>query len=118
MQSIDSSMQVKYSYLKEQFADQFEEKYLPAFRELVASGEFTLGPYVDRFEKQFAAYQGSKHVIAVNCGTDALILAFRALGIGAGDEVITAANTFYATAGAIVATGALPVFVDCDDRYI
>jgi aminotransferase EvaB len=108
-------MRVKYNYLDKQFG-QFEE-YLPDLRELVASGEFTLGPYVDRFEKKFGQYIGVKHVIAVNNGTDALILCLKALGVKAGDEVITVANTFYATAGAIVAVGARPVFVDSDDRY-
>ncbi|MDZ4677704.1 MAG: DegT/DnrJ/EryC1/StrS family aminotransferase [Oligoflexia bacterium] len=109
-------MHVKYNYLDKQFGD-FEE-YLPDLRELVASGEFTLGPYVDRFEKKFAKYIGVKHVIAVNNGTDALILSLKAVGVKAGDEVITVANTFYATAGAIVAVGARPVFVDSDDRHL
>ncbi|MEW6055585.1 MAG: DegT/DnrJ/EryC1/StrS family aminotransferase [Bdellovibrionota bacterium] len=108
-------MQVKYSYLAEQFAD--TEAYFRDLRELVASGEFTLGPYVEAFERDFAKYVGAKHAIGMNTGTDALILALKSLGIGAGDEVITVANTFYATVGAIVATGARPVFVDSDDRY-
>jgi hypothetical protein len=60
---------------------------------------------------------GVKDVIGTNTGTDALILALRALGIGAGHEVITQVNTFYATVGAIVAVGAQPVFVDVDDQY-
>lgn len=110
-----SNVKVKYAYLDEQFSD--FDSFLPHLRELVASGEFTLGPYVDRFEKKFASYIGCKHVIGTNTGTDALILALQACGVGPGDEVITVANTFYATAGAIVAAGAKPVFVDSDDRY-
>jgi len=106
-------MRVNYAYLHQQF--QFDD-YADELRELVASGEFTLGPYVDRFESRFADYIGVKHVIAVNTGTEALILCLKALGIGAGDEVITVPNTFYATVGAIVAVGAKPVFVDVDDR--
>ena len=106
-------MRVNYAYLHQQF--HFDD-YADELRELVASGEFTLGPYVDRFESRFADYIGVKHVIAVNTGTDALILCLRALGVGAGDEVITVPNTFYATVGAIVAVGARPVFVDVDDR--
>lgn len=108
-------MQVKYNYLSEQLKD--VDAYFEDLRELVASGEFTLGPYVEKFERKFAAYIGVKHVISTNTGTDALILALKSLGIQAGDEVITVANTFYATAGAIVAVGATPVFVDCDERF-
>lgn len=108
-------MKLSYSYLPEQFAD--FESYVDELREWVKSGEFTLGPYVDRFEKTFAKFVGVKHCIAVNNGTDALILCLKSLGVGPGDEVITVANTFYATVGAIVAVGARPVFVDCDKRY-
>lgn len=106
-------MRVNYPYLHQQF--QFDE-YADDLRELIASGEFTLGPYVEKFEKKFADYIGIKNVIAVNTGTDALILCLKTLGIGPGDEVITVPNTFYATVGAIVAVGAKPVFVDVDDR--
>ena len=106
-------MNVNYPYLQQQF--NFDD-YADDLREFIASGEFTLGPYVERFEKKFADYIGIKNVIAVNTGTDALILCLKALGIGRGDEVITVPNTFYATVGAIVAVGATPIFVDVDDR--
>lgn len=109
-------MRVKYAYLDEQFAD--FESYFPELRKLIQSGEFTLGPWVEAFEKDFSAYVGTKYAISTNTGTDALVLSFKSLGIGAGDEVITAANTFYATVGAIVTAGARPVLVDCDDRYV
>ncbi|EKD73298.1 MAG: hypothetical protein ACD_45C00367G0002 [uncultured bacterium] len=108
-------MRVHYNYLGDQFAS-FNE-YLPDLQALVASGEFTLGPYVDKFEKKFADYIGVKHVISTNNGTDALILSLKAVNTKPGDEVITVANTFIATAGAIVAVGAKPVFVDCDNRF-
>ena len=108
-------MQVKYSYLDQQFSD--VEEYFKDLRKLVASGEFTLGPFVEAFEKKFAAYIGAKHAIGTNTGTGALILSLKAVGVKPGSEVITAANTFIATVGAIVATGARPVFVDCDERY-
>lgn len=108
-------MQVSYSYLSEQFAD--IEPIVQEWRRLAATSEFTLGPWVEAFESKFAAFVGAKHVISTNTGTDALILALRAVGVGAGDEVITVTNTFYATVGAIVAVGGRPVFVDCDDRY-
>ena len=76
-----------------------------------------MGEYVKEFEKKFAKFIGSKYCISTNNGTDALILCLKSRAIKKGDEVITAANTFYATAGAIVACGAKPIFVDCDDRY-
>jgi dTDP-4-amino-4,6-dideoxygalactose transaminase len=108
-------MEVKYNYLDQQFAH--VDEYFADLRGLVASGEFTLGPYVEAFEKKFAAYIGVKHAIGTNNGTDALILALKAAGVKPGHEVITVPNTFVATVGAIVAAGARPVFVDCDDRY-
>lgn len=108
-------MQVKYSYLSEQFAN--VDDYFNDLRQLVATGEFTLGPFVESFEKKFANYINIKHAIGTNCGTDALILALKAVGVKPGDEVITVPNTFIATVGAIIAVGAKPVFVDCDERY-
>lgn len=108
-------MRVPYAYLDRQFEN--VEAYFADLRELVRSGEFTLGPYVEAFEKKFAAYVGVKHAIGTNTGTDALILALKAVGVKQGDHVITVPNTFIATVGAIVACGATPVFVDTDDRY-
>ena len=108
-------MQVKYSYLDQQFAE--VEAYFDDLRKLVSSGEFTLGPFVEAFENKFAAYIGVKHAIGTNTGTGALILSLKAVGVGQGSEVITVANTFIATVGAIIASGARPVFVDCDERY-
>lgn len=109
------SMRVPYNYLPLQFAD--PEPYFSDWRELIRSTDFTIGRYVEAFEAKFAAFIGSRHVIGTNTGTDALILALKALGIGAGDEVITVSSTFYATAGAIVAVGATPVFIDVEARY-
>lgn len=108
-------MQVKYAYLDEQFAD--IEEYIADVRRLVKSGEFTLGPFVEEFEQKFARYIGVKHAIGTNTGTDALILALKAVGVRPGDDVISVPNSFIATTGAIVAAGARPVFVDCDERY-
>lgn len=110
-----TSMRVSYNYLPQQFAD--AERIFDEWRRLAASTEFTLGPWVEAFERKFAAFIGAKHVISTNTGTDALILALRAVGVGPCSEVITVTNTFYATAGAVVAVGARPVFVDCDERY-
>ena len=108
-------MKVNYPYLHQQF-----KNFKPFFKDLeklVKSGEFTLGPYVEKFEKKFAKFIGMKYAIGTNNGTEALTLSLKSLGVGPGDEVITVANTFIATVGSIVATGAKPVLVDCDDRY-
>lgn len=77
-------------------------------------GQFILGPEVAAFEKAWAEFCGAQHAVGVGSGTDALQLVLRALGIGPGDEVITVANSFIATAEAISYTGAQPVLVDCD----
>jgi aminotransferase EvaB len=107
-------MKVPFNYLPRQFAD--PEPYISEWRKLVASSEFTIGPFVEAFEAKFARYVGAKHCVSTNNGTDALMLALRAAGVGPGDEVITVCNTFYATVGAIVAIGAKPAFVDCNER--
>lgn len=108
-------MRVRYSPLAQQFAD--VEAVFAELRELVASGDFTLGTPVREFEENFASAVGVKHAIGVGSGTDAIKIPLRALGVQPGDEVITAANTFYATVGAIAEIGARPVFVDCDDNF-
>jgi dTDP-4-amino-4,6-dideoxygalactose transaminase len=108
-------MKVPYNYLPMQFSD--TEEVFSQWKELISSAEFTLGPYVEKFEREFGEFIGAKHVISTNNGTDALILSLKACGIGNGDEVISVPTTFYASIGAIVAVGAKPVFVDIDDRY-
>lgn len=85
-----------------------------AVEQAIEDGQYILGDQVAAFEYSFAGYCGGKHGIGVGNGTEALHLALRALGIGPGDEVITAANTFVATALAIAYTGAKAVFVDAD----
>ncbi len=85
-----------------------------AVRRVFDDTDFILGGEVAAFEREFAEYLGARHVIGVANGTDALLLSLKALGVGPGDEVITAANTFIATAEAIVHAGARPVFVDTD----
>src|SRR5580692_6047113 len=96
---------------------QSREAYLAAFAELLDTGAYVGGPQVGRFESEFAAYCGASHAVAVKTGTDALLLALRALGIGPGDEVITAANSFIATGSAVALSGARPVFIDVGDDY-
>lgn len=106
-------MRVPYNYLPLQFGD--PEEFIADWRSVIASTEFTLGPFVEAFESKFAEFIGCKHVVSTNTGTDALILSLKAVGVGPGDEVITVPATFFATAGAIVAAGARPIFVDCDE---
>ena len=91
-----------------------EHELLEVFQRVVQNSTFILGPEVKRFEGSFASYLGASQVVAVNSGTAALHLVLQAFGIGPGDEVITVANTFIATAEAISAVGARPVFVDVD----
>lgn len=101
----------------------FQKKYARHKKEIDAaifrvmkSGWFILGKEGENFEKKFSEYLGVKHVIGVNSGTDALFLAIKALGIGAGDEVITVPNTAVPTVSAIRMAGAVPVFVDIDEK--
>ncbi len=103
-------MRVRYSYLSQQFSD--PEEILQAIRRHLLTCNFTLGPEVEEFERSFASLIGARYAVGVGSGTEALTLSLRALGIGHGDEVITAANTFIATVGAIHAAGARPVLVD------
>jgi len=108
-------MRVKYSYLEEQFQD--HQAIFDSFDELIKTGDYTLGKAVGEFEQRFARLIGTKYAVGVNSGTDALFLSLKAVGVGAGDEVITVPHTFIATVGAIVAAGARPVFVDVGDEF-
>jgi UDP-2-acetamido-2-deoxy-ribo-hexuluronate aminotransferase len=83
---------------------------------VLAHGQYIMGPEIAELEKQLAAYTGSKHCLTVANGTDALLVALMALGVKAGDEVITSPFTFIATGEMIALIGATPVFVDIDER--
>jgi dTDP-4-amino-4,6-dideoxygalactose transaminase len=91
-----------------------EPEFLEVFSRVIQHSSFVLGPEVKQFERQFAAYVGTSHCVAVSNGTAALQLALVSLGVGQGHEVITVPHTFIATAEAITAAGARPVFVDID----
>jgi dTDP-4-amino-4,6-dideoxygalactose transaminase len=98
--------------------DPYRERLVARMAEVVEHGRFILGPEVEAFERDFAAYLGVPHVVGVANGTDALTIALRAVGVRPGDEVICPSLTFYATAESIVNAGATPVFCDVDrDTY-
>ena len=108
-------MAVRYSYLSQQFEECPE--LWEELKKFVKTGDFTLGKPLYEFEDNFSSLIGTKYAIGVNSGTDAIKIALRALGVNAGDEVITAANTFVATVGAIAEIGAIPVFIDVDETF-
>jgi dTDP-4-amino-4,6-dideoxygalactose transaminase len=96
---------------------EIKAELLDAMGKVIDSGMFVLGAEVDELERQFAELCGVAYAVGVNSGTDALIFALRALGIGPGDEVITAANSFIASAGCAAMVGARPVLADVGEDY-
>src|SRR5438046_1684224 len=87
-----------------------------AILDVLDSGSYVLGPQLVKFEEELARYMNVRETVGVNSGTDALLLAFLALDLGPGDELITTSNTFFATAEAIWLAGATPVLVDSDPK--
>ena len=90
----------------------YRGELLAAFERVLDSGRFVLGPEVEAFEREIAAWIGVPHAIGVSNGSDALLLALQAVDVGPGDEVICPTFTFFATAGAIARLGGIPIFVD------
>jgi dTDP-4-amino-4,6-dideoxygalactose transaminase len=111
-----AARQVPYVDLADQHVP-IKAELLRAIGGVLDRGQFILGDEVAEFEKRFAELCGVRHAVAVNSGTDALVFALRSLGIGSGDEVITAPNSFIASTSCIVIAGARPVFVDVRDDY-
>jgi dTDP-4-amino-4,6-dideoxygalactose transaminase len=109
------NMQVPFLDLHEQHAPLMTE-LVGAFREVTETSAFAGGPFVARFETEFAAFCRTRYALGVGSGTDALWLSLLALGVGPGDEVITVPNSFISTAEAISLCGARPVFVDIDEH--
>lgn len=105
---------VRFVDLVEQ-ARSLEPQLTDAVSAVFGRGDYILGESVKLFEEEFAAYCGAAFAIGVDSGFSALELALRAAGVGPGDQVITQANTFIATVGAVIAVGAEPVLVDCDE---
>ena len=108
-------MRVPFLDLKAQH-DPLKQEFAAAIQEVIDRSAFAGGPFVARFEQEFAAFCGCPYAIGVGNGTDALWFALLALGVGPGDEVITVPHTFIATAEAISFCGARPVFVDIDEQ--
>ncbi|HEX9616349.1 MAG TPA: DegT/DnrJ/EryC1/StrS family aminotransferase, partial [Anaerolineales bacterium] len=106
-------IEVGLGHLERQF-EEIGEEVRAAVEAVLPTGKYVLGPYLERFEREFAAYCETKYAIGISSGTAALHLALEALGVGPGDEVITVSNTYIATALAISYTGATPVFIDGD----
>ena len=90
----------------------YRAELVAAFERVLDSGRFVLGPEVEAFEQEIGRWIGVPHAIGVSNGSDALLLALQAVGVGPGDEVICPTFTFFATAGAVARLGAKPVFVD------
>lgn len=110
-------MNVPFVDLKAQYAS-IKADVVPAIADVLESTRFIMGPQVDRFEHDFARFNGARYCVGVESGTAALRMSLEALGIGSGDEVIVPANTYIASAFAISATGAAPVLVDMGDDYL
>jgi len=106
---------VQFIDLKAQYA-KLQTEIDRRMRAVLTHGQFILGPEVEELETRLAARTGSQHCVACSSGTDALLIALMALGVGAGDEVITTPFTFVATVETIALLGATPVFVDIDPR--
>ena len=113
---MSENMKIKYTNFHRQF-EPLREEIMTRISEIFERGDFVLGETLKEFEKNFASYCQTDYAIGVANGTDAIILALKSLDIGLGDEVITAPNSFLATAGAIVAVGATPVFVDVKEDF-
>lgn len=113
-------MKVPFSYLDEKFSDCLNEGHpiLTGLRKLMKSGDFTLGKEVQEFEQLYAKLIGVRYAVGVANGTDALRISLRLAGVRPGDEVITAANTFVASAGCIDELFATPVFVDMAPNHV
>ena len=113
--STTTELQVPFVDLKAQYAT-LKDEIRAALDDVLASAQFVGGPWVERFEEEFARFVGARYAVGVSSGTAALELALKTLGIGPGDEVMVPANSFFATAEAVSNAGARPVFADVDAK--
>jgi len=111
----DQTQPIPSEDLSRQFLE-LRDELMPVIEQVLASGKYTMGPNLAAFEKEWAAYCGTDDAVGVSSGTAALALAFRAVGVGSGDEVIVPSMTYVATAFAVNHVGATPVFVDVDEE--
>ncbi len=111
-----SSIKVPFVDLKAQYQS-IKSDIDHAIQEVIETTAFIRGPFVQKFEQEFAELYGIKHCVSVANGTDALYIVFKMLGVGAGDEVITVANSWISSSETIGQTGATPVFVDVDEYF-
>jgi dTDP-4-amino-4,6-dideoxygalactose transaminase len=109
-------MNIPFVNLSLQFKN-LESELVNAFKEIGRSGTYIMGDQLSKFESEIASYCGTSYALGVSDGSNALFLSLKALGVGPGDEVITATNSFIATAWVIVACGAKPVLVDVADDF-
>lgn len=109
-------MNIPFNVLDRQYL-KYQSEYENKILDLLRKGWYVLGPEVENFEKEYADFLGSKYVIGVDNGLNAIVLAFRALGIKEGDEVIVQANTYIASVMGITMNGATPVFVEPNEFY-
>lgn len=112
----EGTMQVPFVDLKLQYRN-LRTDMMTVMDDVCSGARFILGPELQQFEKNFAQFVGAQYAIGVSTGTDAIMMSLKAVGVNAGDEVISVANTFIATILAISACGAKPVLVDCDPLY-
>ena len=109
-------MKVPFSILERQYK-MYQEEYETKALEVLRKGWYILGEETEKFEEEYAKYVGTKYSLGIDNGLNALVLAFRALNIGQGDEVIVQGNTFIATVMGITINGATPIFVEPDEFY-
>ncbi len=112
---LDQTQPIPSEDLTRQFA-QLRDELMPAIETVLGSGKYTMGPTLAAFEAEWAQYCGTREAIGVSSGTAALALAYRAVGVRPGDEVVVPAMTYVATAFAVSHVGAVPVFVDVDEE--
>lgn len=116
MSNPSTTMKIEFNLLDRQYA-MYADEYKQAALRVLESGWYILGKELEDFEQNYAEYMDSKYCVGINSGLDALILAFRALGIKQGDEVIVPANTYIASVIGITENGANPIFVEPDEYY-